>query len=199
MRFTGGVLKRKVKFPCVSPTRQASPPQSRQLFFAKIEKSAKNDPKRRKCISRSLMVRCRWNFARSGGTPWAPRGIRDFFPTKTLNFEKMAKTENYRHLPSTHDNDGQAVRFTGGVLKRKVKFRCVFPSRQASPPQSRQLFYCKNWKKRAKIDLKRRKCISSCLMVRCRRNFARSGGTPWAPRGIGDFFSEKTLNFEKMA
>ena len=38
---------------------------------------------------------------------------------------------------------GQTVRFTGGILKRKVAFQDILPTRKASRPQSRQLFYRK--------------------------------------------------------
>ena len=38
---------------------------------------------------------------------------------------------------------GQTVRFTGGILKRKVAFQDILPTRKVSRPQSRQLFYCK--------------------------------------------------------
>ena len=38
---------------------------------------------------------------------------------------------------------GQTVRFTGGILKRKVAFQDILPTMKASRPQSRQLFYCK--------------------------------------------------------
>ena len=40
--------------------------------------------------------------------------------------------------------NGQTVRFTGVILKRKVYFQDVFPTRKVSRCQSRQLFIAKS-------------------------------------------------------
>ena len=42
------------------------------------------------------------------------------------------------------DNAGQTVHFTGGILKQKIKFWCIFLIIQPSWPQSRRLYYCQN-------------------------------------------------------